>query len=106
MIALKTQMTFDGQTIEPQDIPRLASQLERVRELMKDGKWRTLGEIQAAIGGGSGAGISARLRDHRKPKFGAWIMDSRRVAGTAGLWEYRILPPVGTQQESLWEQNT
>ena len=95
-------MTFDGSTYDPLlDATRLKSQLERVRALMQDGQWRTLGEIQA-FAGGSESALSARLRDLRKPRFGAWIVDRRRIRkGTCGLWEYRVIPPVGTVQEEV-----
>jgi hypothetical protein len=54
---------------------------------MADGRWRTLGEIQAACGG-SEAAVSARLRDLRKVRHQSHIVERRRVAG--GLWEYRV----------------
>ena len=39
-------MTFDGATYDPdRDGPRLARELVRVRDLMADGKWRTLQDI-------------------------------------------------------------
>ena len=95
-------MTFDGATYDPAlDATRLKSQLERVRTLMQDGQWRTLGEIQA-LAGGSEAALSARLRDLRKPRFGAWIVDRRRVSN--GLWEYRVLAPVGTVQAEMFAE--
>lgn len=79
---------FDGETFDrEQDQARLRGSLERVSALMRDGHWRTLGEIQAHTGG-SEAGISARLRDLRKQKFGAHQVDRRRRYG--GLWEYRV----------------
>jgi len=86
---------FDGETYDPaQDKLRLATQLDRVRELMRDGKWRTLAEISAAVsvpGAPSPeASTSARLRDLRKPKFGAYTVERRRVARARGLWEYRM----------------
>ena len=84
---------FDGKTYDPaQDRPRLTMQLFRVRRLMQDGQWRTLGAIAKQVGA-SEASVSARLRDLRKPKFGALVVDRRRVAGANGLWEYRVAPP-------------
>ena len=83
-------MNFDGETYnEVRDGPRLASQLDRVTHLMRDGRWRTLGEIANAVEGSEPA-VSARLRDLRKPRFGAWTVERRYVAG--GLWEYRVIP--------------
>lgn len=83
---------FDGETVEEQDHERLSGQLDRVHALMRDGAWRTLGEIAAAVGG-SEAGVSARLRDLRKPGIsdrlgGPFDVVRERVQG--GLWRYRM----------------
>lgn len=81
---------FSGSTYDRAiDGPRLSTQLEAVRDLMVDGVWRTLAQIQTAIGRGSEAAISARLRDLRKDKFGSYQVDRRR-RGETGLWEYRV----------------
>jgi hypothetical protein len=80
--------TFDA----AMDGPRLAGQLDRVKTLMLDGQWRTL-RLIAYMVGGSEAGISARLRDLRKAKFGGYLVERRRkprVVPHAGLWEYRV----------------
>lgn len=80
--------TFDGETFDPAvDQARLAGQLGRVWALMSDGQWRTLAAIAAATES-SEAAVSARLRDFRKPRFGGYQVDRRRVAG--GLFEYRV----------------
>ena len=80
---------FDGETYEPaQDKHRLNCQLRRVFDLMCDGKWRTLDVIAYQVSG-SEAAISARLRDFRKPRFGAHTVERRRVK--CGLFEYRLL---------------
>ena len=80
---------FSGATYsESRDGERLSGQLARVRELMRDGRWRTLAEIAAATGA-SEAGASARLRDLRKPKHGAHTVE-REWRGN-GLWAYRLL---------------
>jgi len=75
----------------PEDRPRLATQQAKVARLMQDGEWRTLAEIVVGIEGGSETGISARLRDLRKPKNGGHIID-RRPCGVGGLHEYRLVP--------------
>lgn len=81
----------DGETYAPGlDKMRLNGQLRRVYDLMRDGEWRTLWEIQGFIGG-SEAAISARLRDFRKEKFGGYeVMSRRRGAARDGLHEYRL----------------
>ncbi len=76
--------TFDRRL----DGKRLCGQQKAVYELMKDGRWRTLGRIAEQVGK-SEAGISARLRDLRKPQFGSYQVDRRRVSN--GLWEYRLV---------------
>lgn len=83
---------FGGRTYEPiHDKVRLTSALEKVIELMQDGKPRTLAMI-AAYAGCSESGASARLRDMRKgpfqAKYGVWKVESKRVEG--GLWMYSI----------------
>lgn len=80
---------FDGVTYSPaRDGKRLGTQLERVRSLMADGQWPTLAEIAKAVGG-SEAGVSARLRDCRKPRHGGLTVEHENIGG--GLWRYRIL---------------
>lgn len=82
---------FDGDTFEPNlDFSRLLTLMERVEALMSDGLWRTLEEIRSLCGG-SEASVSARLRDLRKEKWGAHIVERRRRGEPkAGLWEYRV----------------
>jgi hypothetical protein len=80
---------FDGATFEPErDGERLSSQLGRVKGLMLDGKWRSLPTI-ASLVGGSEAGVSARLRDLRKRRNGAYMVN-RRYMGE-GLCEYQVI---------------
>ena len=79
---------FDGYTYEPpEDESRLRTQLRRVFHYMADGQEHTLAEIAEATGG-SEASVSARLRDFRKPRFGSWVVERRRIAG--GLFGYRL----------------
>lgn len=78
---------FDGPALEAADHARLSGQLALVKALMADGQWRTLKEIADAVKG-SEAGVSARLRDLRKIRFGNHNVERQRVAG--GLWQYRV----------------
>ena len=78
----------EGRTYEPkQDKGRLSAQHTRVVHAMQDGQWRTLAEIEATTGDPQ-ASISARLRDLRKPQFGAHQVARRRR--TQGQYEYRV----------------
>lgn len=79
---------FDGETYKhDRDFARLNGQLCRVKELMSDGKWRTLRDIADAVGG-SEASVSARLRDLRKDKYGALSVEREYIEN--GLWRYRL----------------
>ncbi len=82
-------MPFDGVTYDPtRDYERLATQFEQVRYLMSNGKWWTLSELAEYVDG-SEAAISARIRDLRKKKFGAYNVPNDCISG--GLWRYRIV---------------
>lgn len=84
---------FNGPEYDPtQDQRRLTGQILRVWHCMRDGQWRTLGEI-SAITFDPQASISAQLRHLRKERFGAHVVE-RRVRGdrARGLFEYRLLP--------------
>ena len=87
----RTGPAFDGPEYQAHyDNKRLTSQLDRVRNLMLDGAWRTLPEIHAKTGDPA-ASISAQLRHLRKMRFGSYLVD-RRARGSRehGLFEYRI----------------
>jgi len=80
---------FDGATFDPaKDQLRLQGQLSRVFTAMSDHQWWTLADLQKECGG-SEAGISARIRDLRKERWGAHEIERRRVSDS-GLYEYRL----------------
>lgn len=82
---------FDGKTYVPSlDRKRLTLQLDVVKNLMADGVWRTLAQIED-ITGAPQASISARLRDLRKERFGGYRVDRTR-SPTLGTWWYRVTP--------------
>lgn len=84
-----------GPDVTPADNARLGEQQAHVTALMLDGKWRTLAEISAAVGAPE-ASVSARLRDMRKERNGAYVVE--RARRSAAQWEYRV---AGTW--TLWE---
>lgn len=69
------------------DEKRLTGQLLRLFELMKDGKWRSLHEIESATQIPQ-ASASAQLRNFRKINF--IINKRRRGERTSGLFEYQM----------------
>jgi hypothetical protein len=82
---------FNGPAYEPErDHARLSNQLDRVRDFMSDGSWRTLNDI-ANVTGDPQASVSAQLRHLRKERFGSWLVE-RRLKSGGGLHEYRMLP--------------
>lgn len=89
MNAAQLPFDFDGKTYVPKrDKKRLNEQYQRVFNLMQDGQWRTLQEIEDATGDPQSS-IGARMRDFRKPKFGAHTVD-RKYCGE-GLFAYRLI---------------
>ena len=93
---LNLPTSFDGPTFEPaEDRERLTAQLAHVRELMSDGAWWSIPQLADALWkSGRKAtpqGISARIRDLRKARFGGRTVDRKRV-NTAGDHKYRLVP--------------
>lgn len=95
-------MSFGGRTFDPAlDEQRLLTQLGRVFDAMRDGQWWTIPQLYSHCvlcrtvagldGADSHAGISARIRDLRKPRFGGYEVEHERVSG--GLWRYRLQVP-------------
>ena len=86
---IQQDLRFDGADyVRKRDDPRLKSQLQRVFEFMRDGKWHTLGEAAAATGDPE-ASVSAQLRHLRKPRFGGHTVERRYVRD--GLYEYKLV---------------
>ena len=82
---------FDGSEYEHKhDYVRLSGQIQRVYDAIKDGDWYTLDEINK-ITGDPHASISAQLRNLRKKRFGAHVVDKRyKGSRSNGLWEYKL----------------
>lgn len=90
---------FNGPEYVPaRDHARLTRQIDRIRELMLDGRWRTLDEIAIATGDPA-ASVSAQLRHLRKERFGGYTVDRQGRGG--GLFEYRVLRPEPKEPRQL-----
>lgn len=82
-------MHFDG-PVHKSEEGRLKKQHETIRDILFGGQWLTLKELSQMTGYPE-ASISAQLRHLRKERFGAFIIEKRRVDGLAsGLWEYHL----------------
>ena len=85
------------------DNARLSSQLGRVRQLMQDGEWRSLGEI-ARLTGDPEASVSAQLRHLRKVRFGAHTVSRRHIGD--GLYLYQLTLNQAQLESGQAESNT
>jgi hypothetical protein len=87
------QARFEG-PVNAADCARLEGQIRRIFNLMRDGIWRTLKEIEV-ITGDPQASISAQLRHMKKLRFGAHTVDKRKRGGEKGSqWEYQLIPRI------------
>jgi DNA-binding Lrp family transcriptional regulator len=94
---IQQELFFDGADyVHERDFKRLRKQLNAVFQLMKDGQWRTLNEIADATNYPH-ASVSACLRDLRKERWGAYIVD-REYLGN-GLYTYRVIVPKDIKDE-------
>ncbi len=83
---------FDGETYDHErDGARLTGQHGRVWSVLSDGEWHTLSDIARSTGDPE-ASVSARLRDLRKPKFGAHNVNREYVK--SGLHRYQLIQKV------------
>ena len=79
---------FNGPNYDAKrDDARLPGQLQRVFKAMKDGEWRSLGDIEEVTGDPQ-ASISAQLRHLRKPRFGGHEVDKKYLGN--GLYHYKL----------------
>jgi Fic family protein len=91
-LSFEKPFRFNGSDYESAfDDVRLTGQLKLIYSLMIDGKWRTLGEIEA-ITKAPQSSISAQLRHLRKDRFGNHTVNKRpRGDRSNGLFEYQLL---------------
>lgn len=73
------------------DYTRLDSQIEKIKRLMLDGKWRTYSEVNRDLNSFyPEPSISAQFRNLRKQGFGGFTVNRRRKT-IGGLSEYQVL---------------
>jgi hypothetical protein len=89
---------FNGPDLGSDDEKRLSKQHERIRDLMLDGQWRTLPEIENLTGFPQ-ASISAQLRHLRKERFGSYTVDRRRRDSERLVYEYRVQVPAPDKRQ-------
>jgi hypothetical protein len=70
------------------DSERLTNQHADIFNLMADGEFRTLSQIEALTGHHESS-ISAQLRHMRKERFGSHIVNRRHILN--GLFEYQLI---------------
>ena len=95
-----TRSTFGPAFVEERDGARLRRQRDTIRDLMLDGRPRTLGDIATLTGYPEGS-ISAQLRHLKKPRYGAYRLEKRYLGG--GLYAYKLLPPLPQGQQQLFD---
>jgi hypothetical protein len=79
------QETGDGA-----DASRLSRQLDIVATCLGDGSWWTLPSL-AERAAASTQSVSARVRDLRKERWGSHTIERRKVVGSVGVYEYRMV---------------
>src|SRR5262245_54754043 len=82
------ERAFGGASYAPaRDYERMNGQLRRTYDAMEDGHWHSLNGL-AASAGGTVASVSARVRDLRKRKYGARVVERKHIKD--GLFLYRM----------------
>ncbi len=92
---MNTDPDFDGSDYDREnDHSRLAGQLGKVFDVMKDGEWHTIGEVQQITGIRYDGSVSKHFRHLRYERFGGFDVVKRRCGDASrGLWEYRMTNP-------------
>ncbi len=93
-------MSTYGNSYDPKiDQPRLGNQLAAIRHYMLGVGWRTLSEIEQALGYPQ-ASISSQLRHLKKKRFGKYLLEKRRRKPGGSVWEYLVREPAKVGQQT------
>ena len=91
MNEVRGQAHFDGKFCDiPKDHLRLSRQFERVRDYMSDHQFHSVQEVAQALNIPENS-ASAQIRNLRKARFGARVIETQRCTDT-GLFKYRMKP--------------
>lgn len=86
---METAKVFNGSDYNhARDSKRLTKQYDEVFNLMKDGLYRTLYEIERELGYPQSS-ISAQLRHMRKERFGSHTINKQYLGD--GLYKYQLI---------------
>lgn len=79
---------FDGDDYNAErDKQRLSGQLLDIFNIVKDGNWYSVTDIEE-LTGYKGTSISAQLRNLRKTRFGGYDIERRHISD--GFYQYRL----------------
>lgn len=95
---VRAARSFDGESIEGRDVPRLIRMQDRVQGFMADGLWYLPEDVRKGLGLPEGTAITTRIRDLRKKRFGGFLVERRRHADGSGRFEYRLVLNAGGRQ--------
>jgi hypothetical protein len=81
---------FGGDQYHDEDEQKLRRNTDAIRELLvgHPGQWFSVAEIRRACKLSPDTEVTARLRDLRKPRWGAWAIDCERQRD--GVYRYRL----------------
>ena len=92
-------ITTYGPVMTEEDVPRILTQFDELLNIMLYRGWFTLSRLHDLTGIPE-ASISAQIRHMKKPQFGSYIVNKRRMLNSA-IWEYQCLPPIPNGQLGL-----
>jgi hypothetical protein len=76
---------------EEENLPGRPLQRHHLFRIMKCGRWFRLAELVKLLGAYSETGVSARIRDLRKEKYGGYTVLRRTWKGSPRVFEYRLV---------------
>lgn len=85
---VRAEVTVEEAPAEHDLFGELEGQVRQVAEAMGDGRWCTLRGLSGQLGI-EPQSVSARIRDLRKPDFGAHVIEKRPTR--RGQYEYRLV---------------
>lgn len=82
-----------GADVTEKEQKKMSKARLEVFEIMKDGKWRTIDQIQAAGVNAPPQSITIYLRSFREKQYGGYFVNRRKLAGTR-VFQYQVEPAI------------